>query len=257
MCASLYRFFHFFFFSFCRQIVAERVHVRVFHRPDQTTAEHHVLRQRFDANRLGRRRRGHHRKVHSAGPSDLHDRTVRPDDTDFGAEGFQVSTSFCGRGVVDAGTTGRNAACAGGGGIDAGTARRKYIAFRTSLWNGRRQVTLRGEGGGIFFEFALRANTKSKYTSSNSRWLFESFLDFRTTVTTALYSHVTKVTAAFAPRERKRIFASSVFFTPRADRIVTFIKIQLWKVVFSQVFNFWPPFETSIWSRTSICPIRI
>lgn len=73
-----------------QQVVAERVHVRVLHRPDQTAAELHVLRQRLHACRPRRRRRGHHRKVHAAGPAHLHDRKVRAHDPNFGPKGFQV-----------------------------------------------------------------------------------------------------------------------------------------------------------------------
>lgn len=79
------------FFSRRLQVVAERVHVRVFHRPDQTAAEHHVLRQRLVADRLGRRRRGHHRKVHAAGATHLHDRKVGADDPDIDSKRFQVN----------------------------------------------------------------------------------------------------------------------------------------------------------------------
>jgi len=75
------------------QVAAERVHVRVFHRPDQTTAELDVFRQRLDAGRLGCRRRSHYRKIRASDPRGLHNRKVRPDDPDLDSKRIQVN--FC------------------------------------------------------------------------------------------------------------------------------------------------------------------
>lgn len=72
------------------QIVAERIHVRVFHRPNQTTAEYDIFRQRLNSDRFGRRWRSHYRKVLAPDPWDLHNRKIGADDPDFGWKGFQV-----------------------------------------------------------------------------------------------------------------------------------------------------------------------
>lgn len=75
------------------QIVAERIHVCVFHRPDQTIAEYDIFWQRLNADRFGRRWRGHYRKVLAPDSWDLYNREVWADDPDSGWKGFQVKFS--------------------------------------------------------------------------------------------------------------------------------------------------------------------